>query len=566
MPAGRPGTRRRSLALLAVLVAGLLVAAGAPATAARFRPSPGTVVVRDAISPSNHVSFHVPAAAAVGPREIAAAAAAAGLPNDGVEERESRQPGVRELRLRTTVSARTSWLSRRIDGRALRRLDVLGEGRLVLQLPPWATVTGGEVRPLERDLLARRYQVTGDADVHWRIPASALARSLMLLLALAVVPFAVLRVYAGAVVRREIDDADKAHRLQAALLVAALLLPLAIVAALFLGGLMLLPEVLLAGLAPGAAGSEGANVAAFALFLIVILVGVLLPATRAIAPTYRRLRGITATRASRVGNLRLGLALLLPALLVVAVNLATAFSRAPAARLVALLLSLLLLLAGTPLLAVRLMPSRPLAEPLRGRLQELLRRGGVRVRGIRVLDTHAQKVANALVIGPIPRLRYIVVTDHLLQTFEPDEVDAVVAHEMGHAKQHHLLVKLGALLAVAAVLVGMLVLGGRLLEGVDPVVLVLAGPLLLLLAVLPLQGGLGLLLERRADEYAARLVGLDPVVRALDKLAEVNMLKRRTGVLWNLATHHPGIAQRVERLRGRRVAERDRPGLPLSRG
>jgi Zn-dependent protease with chaperone function len=551
MPTGPGAPRRRSLVLLPVLVAGLLVAAAGPSAAARFRPSPGTVVVRDAITPSNHVSFYVPAGAAVGPREVAAAAAAAGLPNEGVEERDARQPGVRELRLRTTVSARTSWLSRRIDGRALGRLDVGGQGRVVLQLPAWATVTRGEVRPLTADLLARRYQVTGGADVEWRVPPSALARSLLLLLALAVVPFAVLRAYAGAVTRRRVDAAEKAHRLQGALLVAALALPIAILAALFLGGLMLLPEVLLAGLAPRAAGSQAANVAAFALFLIVVLVAALLPATRAVAVAHRRVRGVTATRASRVGNLRLGLALLLPALLLMAVNLSTAFGLAPGVRLGALLLTFVVVLAGAPLLAVRLMPSRPLEEPLRSRLQELLRRGGVRVRGVRVLDTRGQKVANALILGPVPVLRYIVVTDHLLQSMEPDEVDAVVAHEMGHAKQHHLLVKLGALLAAVAVLVGALALGGRLLEGLDPAVLVLAAPLLLLLSVLLVQGGLGLLLERRADEYAARLVGVDAVVRALDKLAEVNTMKRRTGALWNLATHHPGIEQRVERLRGR---------------
>jgi len=91
------------------------------------------------------------------------------------------------------VSTRTSWLSRRVDGRALGRLDVLGQGRLVLQLPPWATVTQGQVRPLEADLLARRYQLTGNAEVGWRIPATAMARVLLLLLALGVVPFAVLR-------------------------------------------------------------------------------------------------------------------------------------------------------------------------------------------------------------------------------------------------------------------------------------------------------------------------------------------------------------------------------------
>jgi len=304
------------------------------------------------------------------------------------------------------------------------------------------------------------------------------------------------------VTRRDLDATEKVHRLQAALLVTALLLPIAILAALFLGGLLLLPEVLLGGLAPGASDSQAANLAAAGVFLIVVLVGVLL-------------------------------------------------------------LSWVVMLTVVPLLAVRLMPTRLLEEPLRGRLQELLRRGGVRVRGVRVLDTRSQKVANALIMGLVPRLRYIVVTDYLLQSLEPDEVEAIVAHEMGHAKQHHLLVKLGVLLlAVAVVIVAALVLGGRLLDAVDSAVLLLAGPLLLLLSVLLVQGGLGLLLERKADEYAARLVGVDPVIRALDKLADSNMLKRRTGALWNLGTHHPGIAQRVERLRGRRPPNPD----PLTRG
>jgi STE24 endopeptidase len=566
MRAGPGATRRRSLALLPVLVAGLLAAAASPA-AARFRPSPGTVVVRDSISPSNHVSFFVPTAAGVGRREVAAAAAAAGLPNEGIEERAAREQGVRELRLRTTVSARTSWLSRRIDGRALGRLDVLGHGRMVLQLPPWATVAQGQVRPLESNLFVRRYEVTGEADVAWRIPAAAVVRALLLLVALALVPAAILRAYAARVTRRDLDATEKAHRLRAAMLVTALLLPTAMVAALFLGGVVLLPELVLGALAPGAAGSEGANVTAFTVFLVVVVAVVLLPAVLAISPSYRRLRGVTATRASRVGNLRLGLAMLLPALLLVAVNLAAAFGLDPAVRLGLLLLGWVVLLAVAPLLAVRLMPTRPIEAPLRSRLDELLRRGGVRVRGVRVLDTRGQKVANALVMGPVPRLRYILVTDHLLQSLEQDEVQAIVAHEMGHAKQHHLLVKLGALVALTVVPLAALALGGRRLPaGVDPMVVVLAAPVLLLVAGLLVQGGLGLLLERRADEYAARLAGVDPTVRALEKLADSNMLKRRTGALWNLATHHPGIAQRVERLRGRRVAGPDRPREPLSRG
>ncbi len=63
------------------------------------------------------------------------------------------------------------------------------------------------------------------------------------------------------------------------------------------------------------------------------------------------------------------------------------------------------------------------------------------------------------------------------------------------------------------------------------------------------HGGLGILLEHGADDYPAQAVGLDPMVRALEKLADLNLIKRRTGAVWNLLTKHSGIEQRADRLR-----------------
>jgi Zn-dependent protease with chaperone function len=67
-----------------------------------------------------------------------------------------------------------------------------------------------------------------------------------------------------------------------------------------------------------------------------------------------------------------------------------------------------------------------------------------------------------------------------------------------------------------------------------------------------IQGALGVALERRADDYAARAIGPDPTKRALERLAEVNMVKRRTGRLWNLLAQHPGLDARVKRLEAMR--------------
>src|SRR6266545_889483 len=71
----------------------------------------------------------------------------------------------------------------------------------------------------------------------------------------------------------------------------------------------------------------------------------------------------------------------------------------------------------------------------------------------------------------------------------------------------------------------------------------------MLAALLAAQGGAGLVLERRADDYAARTAGVDATRRALEKLAAINLVKHRTGRLWNLLQQHPGMAQRIERVR-----------------
>ena len=41
----------------------------------------------------------------------------------------------------------------------------------------------------------------------------------------------------------------------------------------------------------------------------------------------------------------------------------------------------------------------------------------------------------AAVMGLIKKFRYILVTQGLLQMLEPEEIDAVIAHEIGHVKK-----------------------------------------------------------------------------------------------------------------------------------
>jgi hypothetical protein len=43
-----------------------------------------------------------------------------------------------------------------------------------------------------------------------------------------------------------------------------------------------------------------------------------------------------------------------------------------------------------------------------------------------------------MVLGMIPQVRYVVFTDRLLESLEPDELDAVLGHEVGHVRHHHI--------------------------------------------------------------------------------------------------------------------------------
>src|SRR5262249_16053247 len=91
-------------------------------------------------------------------------------------------------------------------------------------------------------------------------------------------------------------------------------------------------------------------------------------------------------------------------------------------------------------LAVRvILRLRPLPPgPLRDRLTAAAHRLNFRRSGLLVWDTH-HGVANALVTGLVPWLRYVVFTDRLLTEFRPEEVEAVFGHEVGHVKHRHLL-------------------------------------------------------------------------------------------------------------------------------
>jgi Zn-dependent protease with chaperone function len=106
------------------------------------------------------------------------------------------------------------------------------------------------------------------------------------------------------------------------------------------------------------------------------------------------------------------------------------------------LVPLVVITVAFPWLLSRIWKTAPLPDSaLRQRLLALTRQLGIRCRDFRVWQTNNQ-VLNAAVAGLFPAARFVFVTDGLLTYLRDDELEAIVAHELGHVRRHHLWLRL----------------------------------------------------------------------------------------------------------------------------
>ncbi|UCD32458.1 MAG: M48 family metalloprotease [Desulfobacterales bacterium] len=83
-------------------------------------------------------------------------------------------------------------------------------------------------------------------------------------------------------------------------------------------------------------------------------------------------------------------------------------------------------------------------EPLetgfyRQRIENLCQRAGMEYANILYWPIFGGKMITAGVMGLVKKFRYILVTNALLRFLDPEEIDAVIAHEIGHIKKKHLM-------------------------------------------------------------------------------------------------------------------------------
>jgi STE24 endopeptidase len=199
------------------------------------------------------------------------------------------------------------------------------------------------------------------------------------------------------------------------------------------------------------------------------------------------------------------------------------------------------------------------------RIRGLVDRAGAPVRDICTLDFSRRTAeANAAVIG-LGRSRRVVLADTLLAEFSSGEVDAVVAHELGHHVHHdvqRLLVGNGVLmwigLAAAAwarpALLPVLSLPSLAYVPGYPVVLFVVELFFVLLG--PLLNWWSRRLEARADRFALELTR-DPAafVGAMERIASQNLAERHPP-RWAevLLATHPPLYRRIEMARNWKLA------------
>jgi len=200
---------------------------------------------------------------------------------------------------------------------------------------------------------------------------------------------------------------------------------------------------------------------------------------------------------------------------------------------------------------------KPLADTeLKERLETLAKRAKVAVGGIYVVEFSAKgTMANAALMG-WGRTRRIVLSDTLITGYSPEEIEVIMAHEMGH-QQHNdiyrLFVVRAAILLVTFFFTGLVFEAAAAPLGFSGIVDVAALPLLALIFVglnlltSPLANGYSRRIEAAADSYALELTGdTRSFINAMTRLTDQN-LGEAAPSRWveNLLYDHPSYASRV---------------------
>lgn len=209
---------------------------------------------------------------------------------------------------------------------------------------------------------------------------------------------------------------------------------------------------------------------------------------------------------------------------------------------------------------------RPLEDgAMKEHISSLLKRLGLQGMEVFTLNESSRsRSANAFVTG-IGRRKKVVLFDNLLNSFPAEEVNSIVAHELGHYLRRDTTVSMviGAFMAYATAYVLELTLkattaSGLVYSRLDPILMLwfvlVAG--IFQFAITPLTNLYSRRREASADLFSLDITG-DPTafISSEKRLCDMNMMEERIGVLRKvLFATHPSTVERIG------MGERWKPG------
>lgn len=190
------------------------------------------------------------------------------------------------------------------------------------------------------------------------------------------------------------------------------------------------------------------------------------------------------------------------------------------------------------------------------RVCALLKREGVAFKGIFSFDMSKNtKKANAALAG-FGGSRRILLSDTLLETFTPAEIEVVFAHELGHFRRKHILKNVvisGAIIFASFFLCGLFYEKTLFSLGYIDLYDIAALPALLLylsvfgFLMMPATNAVSRMFEREADRYALETTGMSAeFIAAMEKLAQRNLADKDPRPLAEFFFYsHPSLSKRI---------------------
>jgi len=196
-------------------------------------------------------------------------------------------------------------------------------------------------------------------------------------------------------------------------------------------------------------------------------------------------------------------------------------------------------------------------DRLRERLTRLGEKAGTRVRGVYewMLSEKSTK-ANAALMG-LGATRRIVLSDTLLANYSDDEIEAVLAHELGHHYHRHILKSfvVQAIVTFVGFWTLKIVLRWSVInrhwfirqDDFANLPLVILLTTVLSVALMPVLNAYSRWNERQADRYSWKSIpSVEPFISAMNKLAAQNLAEREPSRWVEILFHsHPPIAKRI---------------------